>query len=339
MSRVVSVEAPANIAFIKYWGAEDLERAIPLNPSISMTLHGCVSQTSVRLLGVGAEDEIFRVQRGKLRPARDSFRGRIEAHLGRLREWAGRREGVRVATRNSFPSSAGMASSASGFAALTVAVTRAFGKEPDATGLSELARLSGSGSAARSVMGGYVEWPAGSDPDRCVAVELAPAGHWDLRDVVALVQQGPKAVSSLQGHVRATSSPHFARRQELLPERLERVREAIRERSLDKLGPVIEEDAIELHLVAMSSRPPIFYWQPATLRVLERVRRLREEGVGAWMTMDAGANVHVLCRPRHERAVADALSETSGVHGIVRDRVGKGPRALQESLLDLDPED
>lgn len=333
MSKVTTVEAPANIAFIKYWGAEDLERAIPLNPSISMTLRRCVSRTSVQLLGAGMDDEIQLVKDGELRPASGSFRDRIAVHLDRLREWAGREEGLRIATRNSFPSSAGMASSASGFAALTVAVTRAFGQQPDRAMLSELARRSGSGSAARSVLGGYVEWPAGREPEHCVAVELAPAGHWDLRDVIALVQDGPKEVSSLQGHLRAPSSPHFERRQELLPRRLERVRQAIRDRSLEALGPILEEDAIELHLIAMSSRPPIFYWKPPTLRVLERVRHLREEGVGAWVTMDAGANVHVICEPRNEGAVVEALSAVPGVSDLVRDRVGAGPRALDESLF------
>lgn len=337
MSRVITVEAPANIAFIKYWGAEDLERAIPLNPSISMTLRHCVSRTSVQLLGAGMDDEILVVRDGALAPATGSFRDRIAAHLVRLRDWAGRPEAIRIATRNSFPASAGMASSASGFAALTVGVTRAFGHDPDLATLSELARRSGSGSASRSVLGGYVEWPAGADPDSCTAAELAPAGHWDLRDVIALVQEGPKEVSSLQGHVRAPSSPHFERRQQLLPRRLERVREAIRDRSLDSLGPVLEEDAIELHLIAMSSRPPIFYWKPATLRVLERIRRLREEGVGAWVTMDAGANVHVICEPRNEPAVVDALAAVPGVVDLVRDRVGEGPRNVDDSLFD-DPD-
>lgn len=333
MSGPVTVEAPANIAFVKYWGARDLERAIPLNPSISMTLSACVSRTTVELLGAEAGDEVWVAGETGSAPADDRFRDRVIAHLRRLREWAGRTEPVRVVTRNSFPSSAGMASSASGFAALTLAVVRAFGRDPDVAELSELARRSGSGSAARSVLGGYVEWPAGADGERCAAAQIAPAEHWDLHDVVALIQQGPKAVSSLQGHLRAPTSPHFETRQRLVPERLRRVREAILSRDLASLGPVIEEDAVELHLIAMSSAPPIFYWAPATLTVLERVRGLRADGVGAWMTMDAGANVHVLCEPRDETAVVDVLAAVPGVEGLVRDRVGSGPRALQEHLL------
>ena len=146
-----------------------------------------------------------------------------------------------------------MASSASGFAALTIATVQALGLDPEVGELSQLAQRSGSGSASRSVFGGYVEWPG---EDGC-AVQLAAADHWELCDVVAMVQHGPKAVSSLDGHLRALTSPHYERRQALLPARLARVREAIRERSLGRLGPVIEEDAIELHLIAMSSVPPI----------------------------------------------------------------------------------
>lgn len=328
----VTFEAPANIAFIKYWGARDLERAIPVNPSISMTLRECVSRTTVELLGDADVDEVWVAGDGETALARGRFRDRVVAHLQRLRSWAGRDDAIRVVTRNSFPSSAGMASSASGFAALTVAVVRAFGADPAVDELSELARRSGSGSAARSVLGGYVEWPAGDDPERCAAAQIAPAGHWDLRDVVALVQHGAKGVSSLQGHERAPTSPHFETRQRLVPERLRRVRGAILDRDLERLGPLLEEEAIELHLVAMSSVPPIFYWEPATLTVLERVRGLRADGVGAWATMDAGANVHIVCEPRDEPAVIDALAAVPGVHGLVRDRVGDGPRLLDQHL-------
>ncbi len=327
-ANAATVEAPANIAFVKYWGARDLERAIPVNASISMTLRRCLSRTCVRVLGAGAPDRVLIAGEAGVRPAPAAFAARVCAHLARLRAWAERECGFEVVTRNSFPAGAGMASSASGFAALTLATVAALGRQIDGSEASRLARLSGSGSAARSVFGGYVQWPGGGDPEACVAEQIAPAEHWDLRDVVALVQSAPKAVASLEGHVRAPTSPHFERRQQLLADRLERVRRAIRERSLQLLGPVLEEDAIELHLIAMSSRPPIFYWRPATLRVLEAVRALRDRGVGAWMTMDAGANVHVICAPEDEPEVAEVLARTEGVVGIVRDGVGPGPRRV-----------
>jgi diphosphomevalonate decarboxylase len=333
MSRRVTIEAPANIAFIKYWGARDLERAVPVNPSISMTLTRCVSTTTVEPLGDGEDDEVLLAGNDGLDLATGSFRRRIVEHLGRLRDWDGTRAGFRIATRNSFPSSAGMASSASGFAALTTAVVAALGRSVDEATLSELARLSGSGSASRSVIGGYVEWPAEGSGDRCYAEQLAPPEHWALCDVVALVQEGPKKVSSLDGHVRAVTSPHFERRLALIDDRLAEVRAAIADRDIERLGPVLEEDAVELHLIAMSSRPPIFYWTPPTLAVMAAMRRLRDRGVSAWVTMDAGANVHVMCEPESEQEVVAALLDVEGVVDVLRDRVGPGPRRLDEDLL------
>jgi diphosphomevalonate decarboxylase len=239
-----------------------------------------------------------------------------------------------VATRNTFPSAAGLASSASGFAALTLAAAGALGKD-DATPaeLSRLARSSGSGSAARSVMGGYVEWPAGDGNQGLDAVQLADAEHWDLRDVIAVVEIGPKAVPSLEGHRRAATSPYLARRLELLPERLDKVRRAIAERDLALLGPVIEEEAVDLHLIAMSSRPPIFYWAPGTVAVLRTVRELRQEGLAAWATMDAGANVHVICDADSEEDVAERLESMPTVGFVIQDSVGTGPEPDAEHLF------
>lgn len=331
---VITVSAPANIAFVKYWGARDLARALPYHPSISMTLEVCRSLTSVEVVD-GAEDagdEVFLAgEDGRLEPAGDGFAARVRRHLDALRAHTGREERFRVATRNSFPAAAGLASSASGFAALAVAVARALGPDGEHD-LSVLARLSGSGSASRSVYGGFVEWPT-EDAEPAPARQLAPAGHWDLACVIAVLETGPKDVSSLDGHRRATTSPHFARRLELVPGRLDAVCRAIRDRDLSALGPVLETDAVELHTIAMTSVPPIFYWSPGTLEVLAAVRALREDGVAAYATMDAGANVHVLCAHESAEAVADRLNAIQSVARIIRDRVGTGPRPEEGSLL------
>lgn len=334
MTGKATVTAPSNIAFIKYWGARDLERAIPVNASISMTLTECVSRSTVEF--VDGSDEADRIEivdeDGSLTPPPASFRERALTHLDRVRRWARRDGSFRVATRNSFPTGAGIASSASGFAALTLASTKALGLTLSIPELSDLARMSGSGSAARSVLGGYVAWsPEGEGTGHAVAI--ASASHWDLRDVIALVDHGEKDVSSLDGHRVAASSPHFEARQRILPQRLAIVRRAIDERDLDTLGPVLEEEAIELHLIAMSSKPPIFYWKPGTVQVLERLRGMRREGLHAWSTMDAGANVHVICTPQAEAPVIAALNGLSGVSGVLLDGVGEGPREEWEHLF------
>jgi diphosphomevalonate decarboxylase len=333
VTRRVTVSAPANIAFVKYWGARDLERALPHHPSISMTLEVCRSVTTVEPREDLARDEVWLAGAdGRLEAPGEAFADRVRRHLEAIRAWTGRKERFRVATRNTFPAAAGLASSASGFAALAVGVDRALGLGADAGELSVLARISGSGSAARSVLGGYVEWPA-EPGDEAPAAGLAPAAHWDLRCIIALLETGEKEVSSLEGHRRAPTSPHFARRLELVPGRLATVRQAIRDRDLSSLGPVLEREAIELHAIAMTSEPPIFYWRPGTLEVLAAARDLRRGGARAWSTMDAGANVHVICPPEDEPRVAAALAAVPGVGGLIRDRVGDGPREDEADLL------
>lgn len=333
-----TVSAPSNIAFIKYWGALDLERALPVNPSFSMTLSKCTSRSSVELLAEGASDEIFLAdEEGRLTQAPESFRGRIQTHLERLRGWGAERGrpsfGFRVATRNSFPAAAGLASSASGFAALTFGVTRALGFELSTKELSHLARRSGSGSASRSVLGGYVQWPTGEGEEGAYAHQVLPPEHWELADVIAVIETGAKKVSSLQGHRRASTSPHFPKRLELLPSRLEAIRRAVAQRDFGSFAPVLEEEAVELHLIAMSSRPPVFYWSPGTVEVLAAVRALRDDGLAVAATMDAGANVHVICPSETAGEVARRLAALPAVQRLIRDRVGTGPKVEKDHLL------
>ncbi len=332
-----TVSAPANIAFIKYWGARDLASATPMNTSISMTLEHCVTQCTVETLDHGGEDEVWRAEPdGGFGTPDPEFARRVREHLDRIRQWSGRKEPVRVATRNTFPTAGGLASSASGFAALTLAAAGAFGKKASTKEMSLLARRSGSGSASRSVFGGFVEWPASQSAtgdDDSFARQIADADHWDLRDVIAVVEIGPKTIPSIEGHRRAASSPYYTKRLELLPDRLDKVRRAIRERDLAALGPVLEQEAIDLHLIAMSCHPPIFYWSPGTLAVLRAVRELRQEGLAAWATMDAGANVHVICDSDSEDDVAERLEDLPAVGFVIRDGVGTGPDQEAEHLF------
>lgn len=336
----VTVEAPSNIALVKYWGARNLEEGIPENRSLSMTLRRCVSRCTVELLGPGREDEIYRSSAaGELRPAAEEFAAPVARHLGRIREWAGVEEeiGFRVATRNSFPTGAGLASSASGFAALTAAAAGALGAEPSAEELSVLARRSGSGSAARSLFGGFVEWPRGGGEDGfdpgAPAAPFAGPDHWDLRDVIAVVDPNPKKVSSREGHRRAPTSPHYPTRLRLLRERTREVRRAVLERDMARLAPAVEEETVEMHMVAMTSRPPVWYWTAETMEVLRAVRALRAEGVGACYTLDAGPNVHVLCEGSREEEVSARLSALPAVERVIRDGVGAGPVRSDDHLL------
>lgn len=354
MTRVVTAAAPANIAFVKYWGSRDGERGVPLNASISMTLTRCRSVCTAEFHPGedGGDDEVWLAPAdAEPSPAPEPFAAPVLVQLQRIRRWASASGRFRVATRNTFPTGTGLASSASGFAALTLAAASAAGREPSPEELSDLARRSGSGSAARSAYGGFVEWPAPetgvepptrpggmptAGPYESTAIRAAPIAsheHWDLRDVIAVVGEAPKAVSSREGHRRVLGSPYFETRLALLPGRLAEVRKAIEARDFDRLVPVLEAEAVDLHFLAMSARPPIHYWLPHTVTVIDAVRALRDEGTPAAWTMDAGPNVHVICPADAEEAVAGRVSGLEGVRSVIRDRVGRGPETGAGPLL------
>jgi diphosphomevalonate decarboxylase len=233
---------------------------------------------------------------------------------------------ARVDSRNEFPAGAGLASSASGFAALAVAASAAAGLSLSQADLSRLARR-GSGSACRSVPGGFVEWTAGDDDRSSYAYSIAPAEHWDLHDVVALIDLGHKAVGSTEGHAVADTSPLQAARIASVANRLEKARAAVLNRDFASLAEVVELDSLMMHAVMITSSPVLMYWQPATIAVMQAVSEWRRGGLPACTTIDAGPNVHVLCPANASTEVARRLSRMAGVKRVVKTHAG-GPARL-----------
>ena len=361
--------AGSNIAFIKYWGVVDAAMSvgggqppvageglnIPLNNSISMTLADAHTTTTVAWEDSACLPEdtvtIDGVQLGG--PAAE----RVVAHLDRLRGLAGVSDRARVVSNNNFPMASGIASSASGFAALTVAGAAALGLRLDATRLSAVARL-GSGSASRSLFGGFVEWERGwregkSEEERgvsggpsllrldsalldsrSVARQMHDESHWALRDVIAIVSAGAKRVSSSSGHRLAATSPLNAARTACVGAWLETVRRAIAERDISLLGPVLEADALAMHGVMMTSTPSLLYWEPGTLEVLHAVRAWREEeGVPVYFTIDAGPNVHLICEADAAAEVERRVGALPSVRRVLTSGPGTGPELLDGHLL------
>ena len=253
-TRKATVRAGSNIAFIKYWGVDDATLNLPQSNSISMTLADAHTTTTVEWLeeGQAAKDAI--TLDGV--PLDERKAARLVRHLDRIRELAATDRRVRVVSQNNFPMASGIASSASGFAALTVAACQALGLHWSATRLSAVARR-GSGSASRSLFGGFVEWERGHDDATSVARQLHEPDHWQLYDLVAVVSGAEKAVSSEQGHQLAPSSPLNAGRVASLEQALSEVRAALTVRDLRRLGPVIEQDALAMHAVMMTSQPSL----------------------------------------------------------------------------------
>jgi diphosphomevalonate decarboxylase len=314
--------ANPNIAFIKYWGNRDPILRIPANGSISMNLEGLETRTTVTFDSSLAQDQL--ILNGQ--SASEEARQRVSMFLDHVRKLAGLNLRAKVESQNNFPTGAGIASSASAFAALSLAASAAAGLKLSEQECSRLARR-GSGSACRSVPGGFVEWQAGSNDESSYAYSLAPAEHWDLVDCVAVVSQEHKPTGSTQGHALAESSQLQAARVASAAGRLEACRKAILERDFASLAAVAELDCNLMHAVMMTSQPPLLYWQPATLAVMHAVQEWRAGGLPAFYTIDAGPNVHVICPAETAPEVAVRLRQIEGVKEVLSAHPG-GPARL-----------
>ncbi len=320
--RTASAIASPNIALIKYWGNRDEALRLPSNGSISMTMGGLECQVTVAF-EAGLQADVLVVNGAQDSPAATD---RVSHHLDLIRERAGLRMPAHVESTTNFPARAGLASSAAAFAALTLAGSAAAGLALAPRELSRLARR-GSGSACRSIFGGYVEWHSAEDDAGSFAEPLASAEHWRLVDVVAVVSSDPKAVGSSEGHRLAASSALQAARVAEAPRRLDHCRKAILQRDFDRLAAVCELDSNLMHAVMLTSDPPLIYWLPATLAVMRTVVELRRSGVPVCYTVDAGPNVHCLTPFEAQATVAERIRAVEGVHQLLLAHPGS-PAAL-----------
>jgi len=316
----VTAVACANIALAKYWGKAEIGRNLPAVPSLSLTLDALRTRTTVT--PDPALDEDVVTLDGRV--ARDKEARRVVGMLDTLRARAGVTARARVESANAFPTAAGLASSASGFAALALAGSRAYGLALSEGELSSLARAA-SVSAGRSIFGGWVVLPARAEQ----AEPLAPSGHFPVAMVVALTRAGEKPVGSTEGMIRtASNSPYYPAWVEHAPRLFERIKRGVLEKNLEAMGPAVESSALWMHASMFAADPPIVYFSPVTIAVMERVRELRAAGVQAYFTMDAGPHVKVLTQSESVDAVADALRAVPGVLDVIRS--GPGPAAFVE---------
>jgi len=286
----ITAEAKPNIAFIKYWGNRDQELRLPVSGSISMNLEGLFTRTTVSFSASLKADSLCI----NGRDVRGLGLDRVSHMLDLIRVLAKTNQYAEVSSKNNFPSGAGIASSASAFAALALAGSKAAGVTLSERELSRLARR-GSGSACRSIPGGFVEWIADDEDEDSYAKSIAGQDHWDLADCVAIVSAGHKKTGSTQGHALAPTSPLQAARVADAARRLDICRRAILERDFASFAGVVEQDSDMMHAVMITSQPALFYWQPSSLAVMELVREWRQNGLEVCYTVDAGPNVHRMC--------------------------------------------
>ena len=323
MTTATAIANP-NLAFIKYWGNRNNTLRLPMNGSISMNLDGLYTRTTIRFQAGLSSDrlsingyEVTGKGLDRISYILDIIRGMVNLH-----------DRAEVISENNFPSGAGIASSASAFAALALAGSKAAGLDLSEPALSRLARR-GSGSASRSIPGGFVEWQAGTSDEESFAFSIAEPGHWDLVDCIAIVSTAHKKIGSTEGHSLAPTSPLQAARVEDAARRLDICRKAILERDFEAFASIVELDSDMMHSVMMTSTPALHYWKPASLEVMSCVRQWRVEGIQVCYTVDAGPNVHVLCPEAEIRNVEKRLREVKGVSNVLVARAG-GPAKIIE---------
>jgi diphosphomevalonate decarboxylase len=317
-----TARALANVALVKYFGKRDTELNLPAAGSLSIALEPLATTTTVEF------DEALPADRVALddAPAPSEFAARVSRFLDLVRDRAGTSLRARVKTANEFPTAAGLASSASGFAALAVAASGAAGLQLGDSELSALARR-GSGSACRSIPGGVAVWEAGVDPDGhdSIARRIAAPDELDLRVVVGIADAGPKPLGSTTSMERVRrTSPYYRAWVESTASDLEVAAAAVADRDYARLGEVAERSALGMHAAALAARPGILFWNGTTVAALRCIRELRAAGHGVWFTCDAGPQPKALCRSADEPAVAAAFEQLAGIEQVIRCRIGGG---------------
>ncbi len=297
--------APSNIALCKYWGKRDAILNLPVNSSLSISLGSLGTRTDVRRIDAPADAVHLN---GLEVPAELPFARRLSGFLDLLRPWLGA-GALEVDTRNTIPTAAGLASSASGFAALVLALDRLGGWGMDRRSLSMLARL-GSGSAARSVYDGFVQWHAGHDPAGGDSFAERIDSEWpELRIGIVELCVEEKPVGSRDGMNRtAATSALYASWPAQAAADLDLLRNAIAERDFATLGRTAERNALAMHATMLAAWPPLLYFQPGTVEAIHRIQRLRADGLAVYLTIDAGPNPKLLFRSSDEPALRAAFA-------------------------------
>lgn len=317
--------AHPNIALVKYWGKSNLVSNIPAVPSLSITLGGLATRTRVLQTDGDCDEFFFEGQRSP------EMEDRVFGCLEKMRRATGFRGHLRVHSENNFPTAAGLASSASGFAALVVAADALMLGGLSRRELADIARQA-SGSAARSLYGGYVELSL--EPDRDMPTLIQPIlgpDEWPLEIVIAITSSDKKEVSSSLGMESSRrNSPYYEAWVDGAKANLIEARKAIRNRDFQALAEISEHSCLKMHGLMMAARPGLLYFKGATLDALHRIRDLRQQGVAVFFTVDAGPQVKAVCLPQARETVQNALAEIPGIQGLLHSKLGEGARILKQ---------
>ena len=317
-----TARAQPNIALIKYWGKRDRVNNLPAVGSISVTLADLYTEMCVSLDETLASDRLVvnELENAAMLPRISACFDNV---VGRSRRYA------QIDSRCNFPVAAGLASSASSFAATVVAASAASGSTSSTAELASLAGRS-SGSAARSLYGGFVELR--NTPGDVSVETILDGDQWPLKVIIAVTSEGPKPVNSGEAmEISRKTSPFYSSWLENQSDDLDVARAAIREQDFEKLAGVCEHNCLKMHSVMWASRPAIVYWNSATLNCMQTVRDLRSTGSAVFFTIDAGPQLKAICLESDEQRVREALSATTGVVDVLSSGLGDGARLLESA--------
>ncbi len=321
--------ANSNVPLIKYWGKSDEKLFLPMNSSLSMTLDSLNTKTTVEFSGKYKKDIVIidkkRVENEK--------KQKVIRHLNLIRKLGNCTLKTKIVSENNFPITSGLASSASGFAALTVSACDAVGLNLSKKELSIISRQ-GSGSSCRSIYGGYVEWIKGDRSEDSYAIQIANEKHLDMRDIVVIVSDTEKKISSRIGmKMTVETSPLYKTRLSTIEKNLSEIKKAILEKNFLKIGKIAELDCLMLHSTMLTTEPPLLYWRPETVKIIHEVIELRKQGLKTYFTIDAGPNVHVLTLPENKDEIIKRLCKIEGVKNIIHNKPGGNAKLIKKHLF------
>ena len=300
-------KADANIALIKYWGKEDEELIIPNNNSLSMTLENLYTETIVNFSD--SDKDLFYLD-NNLQDEKET--AKISKYIDIFRKLASSDKRVEIHSFNHVPTAAGLASSASGFAALSAALNSLFELNYEKENLTKLARL-GSGSASRSIYGGFVEWIKGEDHETSFAKKIDD-GDFDIAMIILVLNEEKKDISSRKAMKQTVeTSPLYHSFVESSKKDIIAIKKAIKDRDIDEIGKIAEHNAMKMHATMLGSNPPIIYFKEKSIQAINKVKELRKMGLSVYYTMDAGPNVKLIVRKTEVDKIIKELKEFDNI--------------------------
>ncbi|MBW1605600.1 diphosphomevalonate decarboxylase [Lactobacillus sp. Sy-1] len=322
--QLVWARAHTNIALVKYWGKADAKLIIPQNSSLSLTLDHFYTDTGVQFDSQLSADQLFIDD--VLAPVDE----KVANCLAVVRQLAGIKTHALIRSYNHVPNAAGLASSASAFAALATAACKAAGLTLSKAELSMVARR-GSGSATRSIFGGFVEWHAGDSDTTSFAQPIEDPVQMDIKMITVVLNRHPKKISSRMGmQSSVNTSPYYAAWKQQAAKDLVNIKAAILQANFNMVGHIAETNAMRMHALTLSADPSFTYFNADSLEAMHIVKSLRENGTNCYFTMDAGPNVKIICQSKDEATIINALYRHFTEDKIVVCKPGPGVTIIKD---------